>query len=193
MSDDVKYNEDGTIKRTQKGYTTIDRPKHAECLSLKECAYFQPWKVVLKVEPTWEDSVDMDFEPIDYVIYLRAPSPSDAQYTAAGAFTIWEHTRPGIDEDDYPKISDRVHSEAYKLSEQDYMEAWKEAQRYPHVKTGMKENPTIFRFAKPGWNKTGGRAGHGNASIIMPDMEGIKSVQAAKEAMDTKILSNGGK
>lgn len=191
MSNDVKYNEDGTIKRTQKGFIELERPKHPECYSLEECAHFQPWKVILKVEPSWEDSVDMDFEPIDYEIYLRAPSPHDAQWTAHGAFTVWEHVRTGIPENEYPMISDRVPSEAIKLTEKDYMEFWKEAQRYPHVSTGMKENPTIFRFAKPGWNKTGGRAGHGNASIIMPDMDGIKSVQATKQKLDAQFKSKG--
>lgn len=195
MASRLERDEDGYIKEKHKRFIQLEEPKHPECYSLKECAAFQPWRVVLKVEPSYEDSLDMDFEPLDYEIFLRAPGPQDAQYTAHALFNIWEHVWPKIPLDDYPQISEGIPSEAEKLSEDQYKEFWREAQHYPHwpANRSANDNPTFFRFVKPGWDRTGGRAGHGNASIIVPDKSGIASVQAAKLAMDRKFRQHGGK
>lgn len=166
---------DNSYAPKTKGFRKLPKPKHAEQYSLKECAKFQPWKCVLKVE------VDrFDLEPIDYVIFLRALSPDDVQQTAWSAFMIWEHMRSGIPEWDYPKVSEQVPSECFKLTEDQYMEFWKEAQKYPHVSTGDKRNPSIFRFAKPGWNQRSGLIKPGNSSIIVPDKSAIDAVMRTK-------------
>ena len=151
----------------KKRWVRLEKPKHPECYSLEECAAFQPWKVDLKVENDVGAS-----EPIllDYTIFLRAPSVNDAQYTAYQAFIIWERVKPGIpDWEEFPRVSTLLPSEAEKLTEDQYKEFWKEAQRYPHVSTGMKENPTIFRFAKPGWqNPENSLFVPGKSKIIVP-------------------------
>lgn len=158
-----------------KVFRRLPKPKHAEEYTTKECARFQPWMCILKVE------VDQfDLEPIDYVIFLRALNAEDVQATAWKAFMVWEHLRSGIHEDDYPKVSTQVQSVAYTLTEDQYMEFWKEAQSYPHVATGGNINPTIFRFAKPGWNHRSGIIKPGNASIIVPDKSAIAAVMRTK-------------
>lgn len=195
MARPIEKDEKGYIKDGQKKFIRLEKPKHPECLSTEECAYFQPWKVILKVEPTEEDSYDMDFEPVDYEVYCRAPNPNDAFYTAIGVFEILNHGTPETKLNEFPRICEYqdCKSEAIKLSESQYKEFWREAQAYPHWPTNIPVdgNPTIFWFRKPGWNLTGGRAGHGNASIIMPDKAGIQSVAGMKQMMDQKFKKNG--
>ena len=65
-------------------------------------------------------------------------------------------------------------AEAEKLSESQWYEFWKEAQAYPHIKLGMSENPTVFRFKKPDWDKRSGLLSSGNSSIIVPDLNSFK-------------------
>lgn len=114
--------------------------------STKECAAFQPWHVILQVYMSPEET-----EPQDYEIYLRAPSPSDAQWTAYAVFNILEKLQQGLPKDaEYPDVANGRGSTAEAISEEEYMEAWKEAQHYPHVKGGMQENPSVFRFVRTG-------------------------------------------
>lgn len=133
----------------EKGKTTkvveLQKPRHAEQYSLEECAMFQPWHVILKVQ------MAADRDPEDYEIYLRAPNPHGAQWGAYGVFCILEKDQHGIPRDAlYPDVCNGRGSSAEAISEQEYAEAWKEAQRYPHVKGGMKENPSVFRFVRTG-------------------------------------------
>lgn len=167
---------DDSYRKKTKHFRRLPKPKHAEMYSLQECAKFQPWKCILKVEVD-----EYDLEPIDYEIYLRAQSPDDVQQTAYACFMIWEHQRSGIPEYEYPKVSEHVPSEAFKLTEDQYMEFWKEAQTYPHVATGDKRNPSIFRFAKPGWNRRSGIIKPNAPSIIVPDKTAIDAVERTKQ------------
>lgn len=157
----------------KKKYIKLKRPKHPEMYSSEECAAFKPWKVVLKVENI---PPNMDIPVVvDYEIYLRAPSVHDAQYTAFHCFMIWERIRPGLDEyDEYPMVCTKMPSEAYPLTEDQYKAAWIEAQSYPHTSTGMKENPSIFRFAKPGWQYPEGKIFVPGHTILVPDKSNIK-------------------
>lgn len=123
----------------------LERPRHAEQYSLEECGAFQPWHVILKVIMR-ED----DFEITDYEIYLRAPTPYSAQWTAYAVFNILEKDQQGLPHDaEYPDVC-HTGSTAEAISEEEYKEAWKEAQYYPHVKGGMQENPSVFRFVRTG-------------------------------------------
>lgn len=128
----------------------LKRPKHPEMYSTRECAAFQPWRVILQVRMT-----PADVDPVPYEVYLRAKSVKEAQWTAVAVFNILEKVQQGLPKDAlYPEIADTdttsEQSTAEALSEEEYMEAWREAQRYPHVKGGMQENPSVFRFVRSG-------------------------------------------
>lgn len=153
----------------------MECPKHPEAYSTRESAAFQPWKVDLKVEIDADDPT-----PIDYTIFIRAQSVANAQYMAYALFNKWEHVDPEI-EDPWPRVCTGEHapSEAERLTEDQWSSFWIEAQSYPHVYVGMRENPSIFRFAKPGWNYRGGLL-HGRPSIVVPD----------KSTIDSKVLEN---
>lgn len=151
----------------------MEVPKYKEEFSLRECAAFQPWRVVLMIELDAEDP-----EPVAYELYLRSPSPNDAQYTAFSAFQLWEHD--SIDSDDYPIVSAESHDHfAEKLTEDQWDSLVKDMQKYPHKKAGMKDNPTIFRIIKPGWDKRSGLLSGIGKSIIVPDMATVKAVTEA--------------
>lgn len=177
MSRELEREEDFTIKRKEKKLVSMQRPLHPEAYSTKESAAFQPWKVDLKVEIDAEDPT-----PITYTIFCRAQNVHNAQYMAYIAFTSWEHAMPEI-EDVYPRVctGEDTPSEAEKLSEDQWNAFWAEAQFYPHVYIGMRENPSIFRFAKPGWADRGGII-KGNSSIIMPDKSAITASMRAEMA-----------
>lgn len=156
----------------KKKFIKLKRPKHPEMYSSEECSKFTPWKVTLKIEnipPHMTDAVI-----IDYDVYLRAPSVHDAQYTAYQCFIIWERIRPGISEvEEFPRICTSIPSEAIKLTEDQYKSFWIEAQSYPHTCTGMRENPSIFRFAKPGWQYPEGHIFVPGHTISVPDKSKI--------------------
>lgn len=160
---DFKFDAGIDSADTTSRFVKLERPKYKEQHSTEECMKFQPWKVTLKVELDDEDP-----EPVDYEMFCRAQSPGEAQFFCYSLFNYWTHIRPG-NLSIYPKVSTEVHSIAEKLSEDQWYEFWKEAQTYPHVKLGMKENPTAFRFVKVGWDKRSGIITPGNASIIVPD------------------------
>lgn len=180
MSRELEREDDFTIKRKEKKLVSMQRPKHPEAYSTEESLAFQPWKVDLKVEIDAADPT-----PITYTIFCRAQNVHNAQYMAYIAFTSWEHAMPEI-EDVYPRVctGEDSPSEAEKLSEDQWKAFWAEAQFYPHVYIGMRENPSIFRFAKPGWAARGGII-KGNTSIIMPDKSAITdSVRAEMAKID---------
>lgn len=181
---ELEREADGTIKRKTQKWVTMERPKHFEAYSTKESLAFQPWKVDLKVEIDADD-----LTPIDYTIFVRAQSPSNAQYMAFAAFTKWEHVDPEI-EDPWPRVCTGEHnpSTAEKLTEDQWFSFWAEAQFYPHVCVGMRQNPSLFRFAKPGWNHRGGLIRPGNSSIIVPDKSSITGDVARKmKAIDAAV------
>ena len=153
---------------TETKLVSLKRPKYKEQYSLEECAKFQPWKVTLKVELD-----DNDPEPVDYDIFCRAASPDEAQFLCYTMFNYWTHIRPK-NLSAFPRVSTQVHSEAEKLSESQWSEFWKEAQTYPHVKLGMSENPSVFRFKKPDWDKRSGIINPNGSSIIVPDITSFK-------------------
>lgn len=166
-------------KMKEKRWVKLEKPKHPECYSLEECAAFQPWRVDLKVE---NDVGGEEPVILTYTVFLRAPSVHDAQYTAYQCFIIWERLRPGIEDwEEYPKICTSIPSEAEKLTEEQYKEYWKEAQYYPNTFTGMRDNPTIFRFAKPGWQYPENSLIKPKApKIIVPDKSAIDKVNKSK-------------
>jgi hypothetical protein len=121
---------------------TLDKDKvRPEELSSKEHGGLWPFKVDLAVE------IYKGAEPIKYTIFLRAPDVAAAQYVATMTFEYFEKTRPGI-KTEYPDISNKHQSTMTGLSEEEYMEFWKEAQNFPHVYGGNKKNPSFFRFVK---------------------------------------------
>lgn len=177
--------EDGEIvkQRSKYGYKVVAKPKHAEEHSTRESLDFTPWKITLKVE------VDrFEPEPVDYDIYLRSPSPAKAQWLAYGAFMKWEHHAKGIPDDDWPMVSERVSSEAQKLTEKDYEEMWKVAQQHPCYFAGMHENPYIFRFTTPEWYEILQR--RKRRSILVPDKAGWATVAQRKAEIDAKLKKN---
>lgn len=186
MNDDVMREPDGTIKRKVKRYVTMERPKHPEAYSTREYAAFQPWKVDLKIELDANDP-----EPIVYTIFCRAQNVHNAQYMAYHVFQKWEHVDPEI-EDPYPRVCTGKDnpSEAEMLTEDQWDEFWKEAQRYDHVYIGMRENPSIFRFAKPGWFKRSGFI-QGNSNIIVPDKSSITpQMRAQMRKIEAQLKKN---
>lgn len=151
-------------------------PKYDKTYTLEESALFQPWKVTLRIDIRPED-----MEPVEYVVYVRAPKPWDAIFTAQGFFTIVERLNKGLTEiiHPFPRIHeasadarDEEQSEAIGLSEDQYMEAWKEAKTYPDtlVAKVSKDNPTIFHFKKPGWDLGNGLIKPGTTNIILPGL-----------------------
>ena len=165
---DFKFDSGIDGADTETKLVSLKRPKYKEQYSTEECAKFQPWKVTLKVELDDEDP-----EPVDYDIFCRAASPDEAQFLCYTMFHYWTHIRPK-NLSQFPRVSTQVHSEAEKLSESQWYEFWKEAQTYPHIKLGMSENPTVFRFKKPEWDKRSGLLSSGNSSIIVPDLNSFK-------------------
>lgn len=186
---EVEYDVDGTIKRKKKVWKRMERPKHPEAYSTREYAAFQPWKIDLKVEID-----NLDPTPITYTIFCRAQNVHNAQYMAYAAFMTWEHVNPEI-EDPWPRVctGEDQPSEAEKLSEDQWEAFWKEAQSYPHVYVGMRENPSIFRFAKPGWNHRGGILDGTGKSIIVPDKSSITPMMKAQMRNIEKSLKKGKK
>lgn len=185
---ELEHEADGTLKRKTKRWVTMERPKHMEAYSTKESMAFQPWKVDLKVEIDRED-----LTPIDYTIFVRAQNAANAQYMCFAAFTQWEHVDPEI-EDPWPRVCTGEYnpSVAEKLTEDQWFSFWTEAQFYPHVYVGMRENPSMFRFAKPGWNHRGGLIKKGNASIIVPDKSAITGEVVRKmKAIDAAAKRKG--
>lgn len=151
----------------------METPKHKEEFSLRECAAFQPWRVVLMIELD-----EYDPEPVAYEVYLRAPSPNDAQYTAFSAFQLWEHE--SLDSDDYPIVSTESRDHfAEKLTEDQWDSLVKDMKKYPHKKAGMVDNPTIFRIIKPDWDKRSGLLRGTGRSIIVPDMATVNNITEA--------------
>jgi hypothetical protein len=121
---------------------TLDKDKvRPEELSSKEHGGLWPFKVDLAVE------IYKGSEPIKYTIFLRAPDVAAAQYVATMTFEYFEKTKPGI-KTEYPDISNKHQSTMTGLSEEEYMEFWKEAQHFPHVYGGNKKNPSFFRYVK---------------------------------------------
>lgn len=161
---DFKFDAGIDSADTETKLVTMRRPKYKEQYSLEECARFQPWKVTLKVEID-----DNDPEPVDYEMFCRAASPDEAQFLCYSLFNYWTHIKPN-NFSQFPRVSTQVHSEAEKLNESQWNDFWKEAQTYPHVKLGMRENPTVFRFKKPDWDKRSGILGQGNTAIIIPEL-----------------------
>lgn len=161
-------------KEKKKVYASFKRPKYPEEFSLKECAAFQPWHVVLKVELDANDP-----EPVDYELFLRAKDPADAQWTAHDVFMIWEKVNKN-DYNAYPQVSTLVPSSAEPITEDDWNDAWKSAQRTTHLKAGMEENPTIFRIIKPDWDKRSGILSGEGRSIILPDTQSIQFVESTR-------------
>lgn len=162
----------------------LKRPKHPEMYSSKECAAFRPWRVVLQVRMT-EDDVD----PVPYEVYLRAKSVKEAQWTAVAVFNILEKIQQGLPADAmYPDIAETgttsEESIAELLTEEEYMERWREAQYYPHVKGGMQENPTVFRFVRTG-NSVNEFERRNERKIIS-----TPSGMSAKEAADVAAKMN---
>lgn len=169
MSEDKHKYADEQARKTHR-VVQMEIPKHKEEYSLRECAAFQPWHVVLMIELDADDP-----EPVPYELFLRAPSPNDAQYTAYSVFKLWEHDH--LDSDDYPIISTSSDGHyAEKLTEDQWDSMVKDMKKYPHKKAGMPDNPTIFRIIKPGWDKRSGLLKGTGRSIIVPDMATVKAV-----------------
>lgn len=82
-------------------------------------------------------------------MFLRAPELNDAMWTAVAAFNYYEHELPCVI-GEYPRICGReseLKSIAIGLSEEQYNDFWKEAQKAKEcVFAGMRENPSWFRF-----------------------------------------------
>lgn len=150
----------------------LPTPKYDKTYTLEESRMFQPWKVNLKIELREEDLL-----PVDYIVYMRAPSPHDALFTACGFFQIMERHNKGLtDLDLFPRLHETNSAsrsdefiEAEKLTEDQYMEAWKEAQKYENlISRSSKGNPTIFHFKKAGWDHTGGLVKANSTTLIVP-------------------------
>ena len=169
---------------TQTNFVRLKKPKYKEEYSTEECARFQPWRVVLKVELDDEDP-----EPVDYEMFCRANSPDEAQFLCHTLFNYWTHVQPG-NMSEYPQVSTEVYSEAEKLTEDQWYEFLKEANRYPNVKLGMKDNPSVFRFVKVGWDNRSGILGKGNTSIITPGAEAWESVKAEAAKIDAAVAKH---
>lgn len=167
---------------------TLTKPKNAEEFSLEECAAFQPWYVVLKVNVN-----EYEPEPVDYDVYCRAPSPDDAQMTAYSVFMIWTHPwisgEAALTTTQYPQVCTSVPSEAYALDESQWKDVFNTARKSTRfLYAGMKSNPSIFRIDKKDWDKTSGLgSGFSGRSIIVPDTAAIASVQKQKIELDKKF------
>lgn len=120
------------------------RPKYAEELTSTESPGVTPWEVVMLVQPS-------EFDPEIYktVYFVRAATPYQAAILANQFWTQWEKVDMGLEFSRYPDTVDQAGVTC--LDEGDWKEAWQEAQRYKHRYAGMKENPSVFAFWKPGY------------------------------------------
>lgn len=161
---------------TNKRYVQLPRPKHAEEYSLEESYKWQPWKVVFKVELS-----PVDWDPIDYEMYLRADTPDNATYTAYQVFHIWEHVKRPDRTDEYPLISTEVPSESFPIDEDLYKSEWELCKRLgSYLYGGDFRNPTIFRYVPMGWDIPRGIVTPDKPNIIVPDTSAISHVNATR-------------
>ncbi len=89
---------------------------------------------------------DISSEFISRTWWLRAPDPQVAAYTATALWRLEERTaKRGFKEGDrFPEIAGPAHTTC--IDEQDYMQAWKDAQRWPKIWKGEPINPAAFTF-----------------------------------------------
>lgn len=193
-------------QKKSKKFVRMARPKYKEQYSSEESASFQPWRVDLKVELD-----EFDSTPVTYTVFCRCKDVNDAQIIAFNVFNYLTHILPlslGIlpeGDPEYPKIctvpeiknykelmTDETTSVAYPLSEDQWYDALKEAHSYNNsFYVGMKENPSIFRFARPGWDDRGGILKGSGRSIIMPDKGlDIRTLPSSTKKTIQKINEN---
>jgi len=146
----------------------VARPKHVEEFSLKEDAQFQPWEVVMLVQPE-------RYDPRLYktIYYVRAPlgQPGSAAVMANRCWLQWEKIDKGFKFQPYPDTVEQAG--VSRMTEEEWSYVWIEAQRYEHNYEGMKENPSVFTFRKPGYGEEDGKRLPLKSSIIMPGMPGF--------------------
>lgn len=113
-----------------------------DAVSSREHAGFTPWRVDCVVYNSF-----LDHEPTRLVIFCRAPSPAGAMHAARflwGKQIKEAELRSGQAIPEFPKMDDRHETEC--LDEAEYMRLWKDAQNWPRVWAGSRENPLAFIF-----------------------------------------------
>lgn len=171
-------------KKRKKVVVKLPKPKHAEMYTTRECALFQPLRVVLQVLPR------PNADPVPYEIYLRAATPDDAMWTAYQIFNAWEHPSEYKDGgEDYNPYRDGLFpqiftgqdpaSVGYKITEEDWDAAWKDVQTYGVVngnsilRAPQNDHPSIFRLSPKDWK---GKPG----LILTPGMGDIAMVERSR-------------
>lgn len=174
----------------KKAQTRIIRLKEGdyspEELSSQEHGAFIPFKVDLAIK------VSADSDPVTYTMFLRAPSPYLCMEAARMAFNSIERDKLGIT-GEYPCIccTNEAKSWATGLTEDQYMEFWKEAQMAKVCRRiGPKSNPSWFMFYNdspldlPRLLMPQERKIISTASLTRVEAAAIK---AAKEKIDRKL------
>lgn len=122
----------------------VDRPRYAEEFTSDERPDMTPWEVVMLVKAS-----ALTDEAYKTLYFVRASSPYLAAVLANQTWTTWEKNDLGLQHEAYPDTVDQAGVQ--RLQEPEWRECWKEAQRYRHRFLGMRENPSVFTFWKPGY------------------------------------------
>lgn len=134
---ELTVDEGGFLQEQDSGLIIreVEKPRHAEELSLRESAAFQPWEVRLEVQLT--EAAD---GTVPTYYYVRAPNPSAAAVLANKHWVMWE--RKGKPTDMYP---DTISATVLVLDEKEWEEAWDKVRRNPrHKRVGLITNPSVF-------------------------------------------------
>lgn len=117
---------------------------------VEEDARFQAWEVTLYIR---KDAIDPRLYATCY--YVRAPMkrPELAVAFAYRLWQKWEREAKGFEDwNRYPDAEEKADAE--EIREEDYAQAWKDAQRYEHQFVGPPTNPSGFAFFPPGHLET---------------------------------------
>jgi hypothetical protein len=99
---------------------------------------FTPWCVTL-----FERRSPLDpFKCYPVIYYVRAEDPAKAAVKAHIEWTLAQQHKGNYGE--YPKLADRAPTE--RMTDKQYMNEWRIAQRFPHAYGGHASNPTWFTF-----------------------------------------------
>lgn len=98
-----------------------------------------PWMVKFHI---LENPISMEY--IQRVYFLRAPEPYVAAFTACALWREWEKYNAGKGDQQWPEVAGPSVAEC--IDEQDYMSAWKDAQKWPRLAKGDTRNPAAFTF-----------------------------------------------
>ncbi|MEG1543366.1 MAG: hypothetical protein RR382_02415 [Tannerellaceae bacterium] len=159
----------------------LSRPKYKEELSTKESNMYKAWRCVSQVTPGEGE------EPMDYVVYIRAPHPTNANYGLIFAFNAWERKANGIpDTSVYPKLSGGK-VEAERLTEEQWYEYCKLLRKNRYKARGLDDNPSIFVVYSPGMFC-------GEDHVVRPEFSSDhkKPADVNKESKARRVIKSSG-